>query len=71
MNEFPEPSQPWPEIPASLSEASPSLRDLFAAAALHGLLADGFGLTEKDIASAAYKFADAMLEVRSESKKMK
>jgi len=44
------------------------LRDIFAALAMHALLADN-NVTPKWVATNAYKYADAMLDVRDEGEK--
>jgi hypothetical protein len=50
---------------ARLRRPAPDLRDMLAAAALSGLLADHeFDPPEKDAAETAYRFADAMLAAR-------
>jgi hypothetical protein len=54
--------------PGALVTEVPSLRDYFAAAALQGVLAQYSSTRPPDvqaIALEAYRYADAMLEVRS------
>lgn len=63
--------QAWLEAAASsVQEAGRKLRDDFAMSALNGMLAGkisspAFIMTEDHYASAAYKYADAMLKARS------
>ena len=43
----------------------PHMRDAFAAAALNGMIANGHGGSEDDLAVCAYQFADAMIKARA------
>ena len=55
------------EMAAQLAEANenqPSLRDQFAMAAMTGLLSDPTSSGPKGCATAAYLYADAMMEAR-------
>lgn len=58
----------WPDLPQSVQftvrEPRATLRDQFAMAALTGLLSDPTSSGPKGCATAAYLYADAMLEAR-------
>ena len=58
MNAFPNPN--------NTEQTGMSLRDYFAAQALQGLIANGEAVNEYSAARVAYKFANAMMEVRHE-----
>lgn len=49
-------------VPANDDEETPTLRDMFAMAALQGMLKNYYD--EKLMALVSYKYADAMLEAR-------
>ena len=58
MNAFPNPN--------NTEQAGMSPLDYFAAQALQGLIANGEAVNEYSAARVAYKFANAMMEVRHE-----
>ena len=53
-----------PAFPDDRWQAGMTLRDYFAAAALHGILANGGGSWDEHDAKHAYLCADAMLKAR-------
>lgn len=58
--------KPQPQAQAQVEKST--LRDRFAMAALHGLVAQGVGdLTHGETAYSAYKYADAMMAERPEA----
>lgn len=59
----------WNDCTARSSAPVETLRDVFAMAALSGLLAEGttFRLTTHDTATAAYEYADAMMKEREKA----
>jgi hypothetical protein len=61
------PHQDWDAcIKSQRLDTGMSLRDYFAAAALQGLLANGYGGSCNRAAINAYDYADAMIQIRKE-----
>jgi len=57
--------QQYPSVSASKTDSEPPhMRDAFAAVALNGMIANGHGGSEDDLAVCAYQFADAMIKAR-------